>query len=147
MYFTNWGKWVRIWLVPSSKALYHTCFICGQRCKWSSHQLKWASSVISNAKLINFLFTFQDLAAMMGFYFKFFYLYSGLLGWGSIAYYMAFRYCTLHLYPYIYNLNAHSVSYCLFERGTETWWFDICVDASSSTSSSLPLGSGVCDSW
>ena len=34
-----------------SKALYHTCFICGQRCKWWSRRPKLTSSVISDVNL------------------------------------------------------------------------------------------------
>ena len=42
-------------LVPISKALYHTCFICGQRCKWWSHRPKLTSSVISDVKAIIYI--------------------------------------------------------------------------------------------
>ena len=40
------------WLVPLSKVLYHTCFICGQRCKCWSRWPKLTSLVISNDKPI-----------------------------------------------------------------------------------------------
>ena len=53
----NWKRWVWIRLVPLSKALYHTCFICGQRCKWWFRRLKLTSSVISDVKpMTYFLF-------------------------------------------------------------------------------------------
>ena len=39
-------------LVPLSKVLYHTCFICGQRCKWWSRPPKLTLSVISDVKPI-----------------------------------------------------------------------------------------------
>ena len=39
-----------------SKALYHTCFICGQRCKWWSRQPKLTSSVISDIKPIIYIY-------------------------------------------------------------------------------------------
>ena len=42
-------------LVPLSKALYHTCFICGQRCKWWSRWPKLTSSVISDVKPIIYI--------------------------------------------------------------------------------------------
>ena len=42
-------------LVPLSKALYHTCFICGQRCKCWSRRPKLTSSVIQT---LNLSFTF-----------------------------------------------------------------------------------------
>ena len=45
-------------LVPLSKALYHTCFICGQRCKWWSRRPKLTSSVISDVKPIIYIFFF-----------------------------------------------------------------------------------------
>ena len=43
------------WLLPLSKALYHTCFICGQRCKWWSRRPKLTSSVISDVKPIIYI--------------------------------------------------------------------------------------------
>ena len=43
------------WLVLLSKALYHTCFICGQRCKWWSHWPKLTLSVISDVKPIIYI--------------------------------------------------------------------------------------------
>ena len=43
-------------LVLLSKALYHTCFICVQRCKWWSHRPKLTSSVISDVKPIIYIF-------------------------------------------------------------------------------------------
>ena len=50
-------------LMPLSKALYHTCFICGQRCKWWSRRPKLTSSVISDVKpMLHFFF----LHAVMG---------------------------------------------------------------------------------
>ena len=45
-------------LVPLSKALYHACFICGQRCKWWSSRPKLTLSVISDAKTYHVHFTF-----------------------------------------------------------------------------------------
>ena len=42
-------------LVPLSKALYHTCFICGQRCKWWSRLPKLTSLVISDVKPIIYI--------------------------------------------------------------------------------------------
>ena len=45
-------------LVPLSKAPYHTCFICGQRCKWWSRRPKLTSSVISDVKQIIYIFFF-----------------------------------------------------------------------------------------
>ena len=45
-------------LVPLSKVLYHTCFICGQRCKWWSRQPKLTSSVISDMKPIIYIYRF-----------------------------------------------------------------------------------------
>ena len=41
-----------------SKVLYHTCFICGQRCKRWSHRPKLTSSVISDVKPIIYFFFF-----------------------------------------------------------------------------------------
>ena len=52
----NQKKWVQIQLVPLSKALYHNCFICGQRCKWWSHWPNLTSSVISD--IYSYIFTF-----------------------------------------------------------------------------------------
>ena len=43
-------------LVPLSKALYHTCFIFGQRCKWWSCRLKWTLSAISDVKPIIYIY-------------------------------------------------------------------------------------------
>ena len=43
-------------LVLLSKALYHTCFICGQRCKFWSRRPKLTLSVISDVKLIIYIF-------------------------------------------------------------------------------------------
>ena len=43
-------------LVPLSKALYHTCFICGQRCKRWSRRPKLTSSVISDVKPIIYIY-------------------------------------------------------------------------------------------
>ena len=52
----NRKKWVRIRLVPLSKALYHICFICRQRCNWWSRWPKLTWSVISDVKpIINIL--------------------------------------------------------------------------------------------
>ena len=45
-------------LVPLSKALYHTCFICGQRCKYWSRRPKLTSSVISDVKHIIYILLF-----------------------------------------------------------------------------------------
>ena len=45
-------------LVPLNKALYHTCFICGQRCKWWSRRPKLTSSVISDIKPIIYILLF-----------------------------------------------------------------------------------------
>ena len=42
--------------MPLSKALYHTCFILGQRCKWWSHPPKLTLWVISNVKPISYIF-------------------------------------------------------------------------------------------
>ena len=39
-----------------SKALYHTCFICGQRCKWWSRRPKLTLSVISDVKPIIYIY-------------------------------------------------------------------------------------------
>ena len=50
------------WFVPLSKVIYHTCFICEQRCKCWSHRLKLTSLVISDVKpiiYIYFLFYFR----------------------------------------------------------------------------------------
>ena len=44
--------------MPLSKVLYHTCFICRQRCKWWSRRPKLTSSVISDVKPIICIFTF-----------------------------------------------------------------------------------------
>ena len=41
-----------------SKALYHTCFTCGQRCKWWSRRPKLTSSVISDVKPIIYIIFF-----------------------------------------------------------------------------------------
>ena len=43
-------------LVLLSKALYHTCFICGQRCKLWSRRPKLTSLVISDVKPITYSF-------------------------------------------------------------------------------------------
>ena len=43
-------------LVLVSKALYHTCFICGQRCKRWSRRPKLTSSVISDVKPIIYIY-------------------------------------------------------------------------------------------
>ena len=43
-------------LVLLCKALYHTCFICGQRCKWWSRLPKQISSVISDVKPIIYIY-------------------------------------------------------------------------------------------
>ena len=43
-------------LVLQSKALYHTCFICGQRCKCWTRRPKLTSSVISDVKPIIYIF-------------------------------------------------------------------------------------------
>ena len=48
---------IRTPLVPLCKALYHTCFICGQRCKCWSCLPKLTLSVISNVKPIIYIFT------------------------------------------------------------------------------------------
>ena len=45
-------------LVPLSKLLYHTCCICGQRCKCWSRRPKLTSSVISDVKHIIYIFTY-----------------------------------------------------------------------------------------
>ena len=45
-------------LVLLSKALYHTCFICGQRCKWWSRRPKLTLSVISDVKPIIYILHF-----------------------------------------------------------------------------------------
>ena len=42
-------------LVPLSRALYHTCFIYGQRCKCWSRRPKLISSVISDVKLVIYI--------------------------------------------------------------------------------------------
>ena len=42
-----------------SKALYHACFICGQRCKWWSRWPKLTLSVISDVTPIIYLFFFD----------------------------------------------------------------------------------------
>ena len=44
--------------LPLSKALYHTCFICGQRCKCWSRRLKLTSSVISDVKPIIYIYIY-----------------------------------------------------------------------------------------
>ena len=44
------------WRVSLSKVVYHTCFICGQRCKCWSRQLKLTLSVISGVKPIIYIF-------------------------------------------------------------------------------------------
>ena len=51
-------RWLQLHprLVPLSKALYHACFICGQRCKWCSRWLKLTLSVISDVKPIVYIF-------------------------------------------------------------------------------------------
>ena len=41
-------------------ALYHTCFICGQRCKCWSHRPKLTSSMISDVKPIIYIFLLKD---------------------------------------------------------------------------------------
>lgn len=46
-----------------------------------------------------------DLIVMLGFYFKFFYLYSGLLGWGVIPYYLAFRIVGSHWFVWVSQSN------------------------------------------
>ena len=43
-------------LVPLSKALYHACFICGQRFKWWSRRPKLTLSAISGIKPIIYIF-------------------------------------------------------------------------------------------
>ena len=43
-------------LVPPSKALYQTCFTCGQRCKCWSRRPKLTSSVISDVECIIYIF-------------------------------------------------------------------------------------------
>ena len=48
-------------LVPLSKVLYHTCFICGQRCKCWSRRPKLTSSVISDVKPIIYIFFFFNI--------------------------------------------------------------------------------------
>ena len=55
---SNQKKWVRIQLVPLSKALYHTCFICGWICKWWAHRWKLTSSVISHIKPIVYIYIY-----------------------------------------------------------------------------------------
>ena len=45
--------------MPLSKALYHTCFICGQRCKWWSRRPKLTSSVISDVKPIIYIYIYH----------------------------------------------------------------------------------------
>ena len=45
-------------LAPLSKVLHHTCFICGQRCKCWSRRPKLTSSVISDVKLIIFIYIY-----------------------------------------------------------------------------------------
>ena len=49
-------------LVLLSKTLYHTCFICGQRCKWWSRRPKLTSSVISHVKPIIYIFYILHIA-------------------------------------------------------------------------------------
>ena len=46
--------------MPLSKTLYHTCFICGQRCKCWSRLPKLTSSVISDVKPIIYIFDIFD---------------------------------------------------------------------------------------
>ena len=41
---------------PLSKALYHICVICGQRCKWWACRPKLSSSVISDVKSIIYIY-------------------------------------------------------------------------------------------
>ena len=41
-----------------SKALYHTCFICGQRCECWSRRRNWTWSVISDVKPIIYIYIF-----------------------------------------------------------------------------------------
>ena len=50
--------------MPLSKALYHTCFIRGQGCKWWSRCLKLTSSVISNVKPNIYIYIFYSHASM-----------------------------------------------------------------------------------
>ena len=53
-------------LVLLSKALYHTCFICGQRCKWWSRRPKLTSSVISDVKPITYILHFYLVCSVQG---------------------------------------------------------------------------------
>ena len=46
-------------LVHLSKALYHTCFICGQRCKCWSRRPQLTSSVISDDKAIIYIYIYN----------------------------------------------------------------------------------------
>ena len=52
-------------LVLLSKALYHTCFICGQRCKCWSRRPKLTSSVISDVKPIIYILSHLDLVNLL----------------------------------------------------------------------------------
>ena len=61
----------RIQLVPLNKALCHTCFTCGQGCKWWSCQPKLTSSAISD---VNLSYTFISE------------LYSSLQHWWCFAF-------------------------------------------------------------
>ena len=45
--------------VPLSKALYHTCFICGQRCTRWSRRSKLTSSVTSDVKPIIYIYIYS----------------------------------------------------------------------------------------
>ena len=69
LYRTTWGDYVTGFesrLVLVSKALYHTCFICGRRCKWWSRRPKLTSSVISDVKPIIYIYIYNSVASGSG---------------------------------------------------------------------------------
>ena len=53
-------RYAAIITLPVS-TLYHTCFICGQRCKWWSRRPKLTSSVISDIKPIIYIYFFLHM--------------------------------------------------------------------------------------
>ena len=53
----NRKEWVRIRLVPITKALYHTCFICGQICKWRNWRSQWFQKL--NLSFIFYIYIYE----------------------------------------------------------------------------------------
>ena len=63
-HFNEWTWSTFQYFFSCTTALYHACFICGQRCKWWSQRPKLTSSVISDFKPILYSFFFFTFYTM-----------------------------------------------------------------------------------